>query len=396
MEKIRVLSVQHYPVFGGPHNEILRLEPSLRRLGVETIVAHTDQPGNAVERLLGAVEVHRIPLDRLHITRDPFIHGRSLLNAFGDIARLRKLIRDLDIDLVKVHGPHNPQGAIAARLEGKPVVWVVSSTRVPRLFRTPGAHLVSRFASAILVTGKAVIDHYGPLNGCTDRIVTYYPPVATDVFVPSPELRASTRKSLNIRGDDPVVGMVANLNPQKGIEYFVRAAARIRATLPSARFLLVGASYETQRAYATQIEAEIRACGLSDALVMPGGRSDTENFYPAMDVELLTSVPDSEGAPTTVIEAMACGVPVVATDVGAVDELVDPGKTGFVVPPLDVQAIAERTLDLLMEPATREAMGVAARARAVTRFDVTKCAETHLRAYDLALGRQARSTPEAA
>jgi glycosyltransferase involved in cell wall biosynthesis len=187
--------------------------------------------------------------------------------------------------------------------------------------------------------------------------------------------------------------MVANINPQKGIEYFVRAAAGIRAAVPEARFLLVGASYETQRGYSRLIESEIESHGLRDSLLMTGGRNDTERLYPAMDVELLTSVPDSEGAPTTVIEAMACGLPVVATRVGSVAELVDDGRTGFVVAPLDVDSIARRTISLLQDPQRRHAMGRAARREAVTRFDVSVCAETHRRAYEMALGRLIASAP---
>jgi glycosyltransferase involved in cell wall biosynthesis len=321
------------------------------------------------------------------MTRDPRVHARSLISGVRDIGRLRKLIRELDVDIVKVHGPHNPQGAIAARLERKPVVWVVSSTRVPKAFRVAGSQLVKRTAAAILVTGKAVVDAYGPLRDCKDRIVTYYPPADTGLFRPSAELRASTRKSLGIPDEALVVGMVANLNPQKGIEYFIRAAAKVREAVPEARFLLVGASYETQRAYSASIEAEIAAKGLASALVRTGGRSDTERLYPAMDVKLLTSVPESEGAPTTVIEAMACGVPVVATGVGSVRELVLDGSTGFVVPPLDDGAIAQRTIELLQAPALRTRMSRAAREQAVARFDVGVCAETHRHAYELALGR---------
>jgi glycosyltransferase involved in cell wall biosynthesis len=387
MRPVRVLSVQHYPVFGGPHNEILRLEPALRALGIETLVAHTDQPGNALSRLEGQVEVHRIRLDRLHMAKDPRVHARSLLNGAGDIARLRKLIRDLDVDIVKVHGPHNPHGAIAARLERKPVVWVVSSTRVPKAFRFAGSHLVKCLADSILVTGKAVVDAYKPLHDCRERIVPYYPPVDTELFKPSTPLRRATRADIGVSDAVPLVGMVANVNPQKGVEYFVRAAARIRDAIPEVRFLLVGSNYETQKAYAALIQAEIDACGLGDALVRTGGRSDTERLYPAMDVELLTSVPDSEGAPTTVIEAMACGVPVVATDVGSVRELIDDGSTGFVVPSLDVTEIARRCIELLRAPNLRLRLGLAGRERALANFDVAVCAATHMQAYELALGR---------
>ncbi|MDE3097660.1 MAG: glycosyltransferase, partial [Chloroflexota bacterium] len=103
-----------------------------------------------------------------------------------------------------------------------------------------------------------------------------------------------------------------------------------------------------------------------------------------------TSVPRSEGVPTVVLEAMACGLPVVATDVGAVADVVEDGVTGFVVPPLDPPAIARAALRLLDDAALRERMGHAGRARAVERFSVERCTEVHVQAYDLALRRRGR------
>ncbi len=89
--------------------------------------------------------------------------------------------------------------------------------------------------------------------------------------------------------------------------------------------------------------------------------------------------------PTVILEAMACGVPVVATDVGAVREVVEDGVTGFVVPPLDPQAIAHATLRLLDDAELRARMGEAARRRAVERYDVEVCADTHVQAFEAAI-----------
>ena len=102
------------------------------------------------------------------------------------------------------------------------------------------------------------------------------------------------------------------------------------------------------------------------------------------------SVPNSEGVPTVILEAMACGVPVVATDVGAVAEVVDDGVTGFVVPPLRPQALADATLRLLGDPDLRARMSLAAREQAVARFDVEVCADTHVRAFEAAIAYHAR------
>jgi glycosyltransferase involved in cell wall biosynthesis len=103
-----------------------------------------------------------------------------------------------------------------------------------------------------------------------------------------------------------------------------------------------------------------------------------------MDVFVLASVPRSEGAPTAVEEAMTMGLPVVATDVGAVREVVDDGSTGFVVPARSPERLAEAILTLLDDDRLREAFGSQARERAVERFSAEVCAKVHLDAYERA------------
>lgn len=387
---IRVLSVQHYPVFGGPHNEILRLEPALNRLGVKTIVAHTDDPGNATARLHGQVEIHEIALNRIHQTKNLMTHALTAASAWQDVGRLRALIREQQIDVVKVHGPHNPQGALAAKLEGACVVWVVSSTRVPRGFRTLGGHLVRMGADAVLVDGRSLIDAYPGLGACSARTFVYYPPVDTGVFRPSQEHRLAVRVELGIPLDAPVVGMVANLSPQKGIEYFVRAMPAIIRDCPATRFVLVGAEYATQVAYSALVRRELAATGIDPGVVtFAGERRDVDRFYPAMDVKLITSIPNSEGTTTTAMEAMACEVPVVATNVGAVHEVVEDGVTGLLVQPNDPKSIAKGVTRLLRDASLRRKLGLRGRERAVERFDVAVCAQTHYVAYSFALQQHA-------
>ncbi|MCH8950285.1 MAG: glycosyltransferase, partial [Chloroflexi bacterium] len=104
----------------------------------------------------------------------------------------------------------------------------------------------------------------------------------------------------------------------------------------------------------------------------------------------LPSVPLSEGAPTVILEAMLMGLAVIATDVGAVSEIVEDRVTGYVVPPEDPQAIAEATLRLLRDDDLRARMGRAGRKRAMERFSVERCVDVHLQAYACALQQRAR------
>jgi glycosyltransferase involved in cell wall biosynthesis len=122
-------------------------------------------------------------------------------------------------------------------------------------------------------------------------------------------------------------------------------------------------------------------------VVFTGALSDVRPALVAMDVFVLASVPRSEGAPTAIEEAMMMRLPVVATDVGAVREVVEDGCTGFVVPPLEAPALADAALRILENPEARTLFAARGRERALDRFSAEECARAHLDAYELALRR---------
>lgn len=327
-----------------------------------------------------------MPLHRLRARPDPLLQLRFVAGFPREIRAIRKLIREQSIDIVLVCGLANPHAAIAARREGVPVVWQILDS-APAALRRLTMPLVERLADSLMFDGQALVDLHAPGGLKNIHSVVYYPPVDTKRFDVSPERRLAAREALGIPAADPVVGMVANLNPLKGIEYFVRASGFVYRCLPGCWFFVVGASYDTHEKYKAQIQSEVRDCGVpAERLMFIGARSDVENWYPAMDVKLITSI--SEGTTSTAMEAMACGIPVVATDVGAVREVVEDGVTGFVVLPLNPQAIADATLRLLGDEELRSRMGVVARQRAIERYDVEVCADVHVQAFEAAIAHR--------
>ena len=387
----RLLFPIHYPVFGGPHNQAVRLAGPLAERGWHTTVVLPDEPGNAGERLRAAgVEVVTMPLHRIRATTDPGTHLEFAAGYRAEVRALRRLIRAEGIDLVQVAGLMNPHTAAAARAEGVPLVWQLVDGRSPAALRRALMPLVARQADALMFTGHAIARLHtdGILPGQPSFV--FYPPVDTARFSPRPELRAEVRAELGIGAEVAVVGLVANLNPQKGIEDFVAAAAALRRSGPDCHFLVVGAGYSTHQDYRRRIDELVNEYGLAKQITFAGARDDVERLYQAMDVAMLTSVRRSEGAPTTVLEAMACGLPVVATAVGSVRELVADGRTGLVVPPGRPDRLAGAVLRLLRDGAELAAMGAAGRARVERRFSLETCIDTHLRAYEAARDRAAR------
>jgi glycosyltransferase involved in cell wall biosynthesis len=381
-----LLHVVHYPVFGGPHNQALRLAAPLRERGWETLVLLPDERGNAATRLReGGVEVVTLPLHRLRATSNLSTQLRFASGFRAEVSSIRELIRTRRIELVVVTGLTNPHAAIAAQLEGVPVTWQLIDTRAPMSLRRVLMPLVLRLADSLMSTGRAVAAQHPGALSLGDRFVPFLPPVDTQAFHPSSEGRAAARAELGLTAGDLVVGAVGNVVPQKGYAYLLRAAAAARDVGVPLQLRILGASTPTHAAHLRQLRELAEKLDFDPAatFVDPGGR--VEELVRAFDIAVLSAVPRSEGITTALLEAMASGIPVVATRVGAVAEAVRHEETGLLVPPLDVDALAGAIERLLTDHDRRRAMGEAAREEAVTTFSLEVCANTHVDAFDRAI-----------
>lgn len=253
--------------------------------------------------------------------------------------------------------------------------------------------LVRRYADAVMFNGEALIDVHGGRQSLRLPTFVYLPPVDADRFVPSRRGASRVREELGVAPDALVVGTVSNLVPMKGLETFVAAAGEVAAARAGVRFVVVGATLEAHRSYSERIRSLAAELDLPHPIVFAGDHAAIESWYAAMDVHVTPSW--SEGTTTTALEAQSCGVPVVATKVGALHEVVEHGVTGLLVPPERAGALAAAIVTLLNDPARRAEMGRAGRAAALERFTADTSADVHARAYEAALAhattRQSRS-----
>ena len=210
--------------------------------------------------------------------------------------------------------------------------------------------------------------------------------VDLEAFAPAPDRRA-VRRELGLPEDAPLAGIVAALRPEKNHRLFVEAVALVHARLPAARFLVVGDGPER-----AAIEARVAERGLGSVVSFLGARRDIPRLWRALDVAVLSSHPVVETLPVTLLEAHACGVPAVSTDVGSVRDIVQEGETGFLVAAGDGAGLADRLVRLLSDPGLRARMGTAARERAERLFDL----DAMVRSYEDLFVREARGSRAAA
>lgn len=216
------------------------------------------------------------------------------------------------------------------------------------------------------------------------RVVTLYNGVAID----GAESADADRALLEIGGLEPgaqVVTTVAHIRQVKGIDVLLRAAAEVRRRRPRAVFLVVGDNH--QPAHFKELVELRQALGLAQSVRFCGASENVFGILKTSDVFCLPS--RSEGLSNALLEAMACGLPCVATDVGGNAELVEHGRTGLLVPPEDPESIAKAILYLLENRGEAREMGASGRKLVEQRF-TTESMIRHLekRYEHLLLGRQ--------
>ncbi len=205
--------------------------------------------------------------------------------------------------------------------------------------------------------------------------------VDTRRFSPAADSGAAKR-NLGLPAGSAVVGIVAALRPEKNHVLFLEAASRLRKRFPAARFVIVGDGAERPR-----LERVAAEQALGEAVLFLGARNDIPQVYGAFDLAVLCSRPVVETLPIALLEAAACGVPAVTTDVGSIRDLVLEGKTGCLVPEGDGAALADRIGGLLEDEPLRRRMGRAARERVEGRFTLEGMVAAY-RALFLEVGRE--------
>ncbi len=162
--------------------------------------------------------------------------------------------------------------------------------------------------------------------------------------------KGKLRSELGLPADCPLVGSIARLVPVKGHSYLLRAAKKVVAAVPEARFLIVGDGM-----LRGELEDQVRSLDIEDSVIFCGFRKDLSRVYADLDLVVLTSL--NEGSPVAVIEAMASQTPVVAYDVGGVGDLIEPNVSGISLPFGDIDKLAESVVYLLRNPKERERLG---------------------------------------
>jgi glycosyltransferase involved in cell wall biosynthesis len=367
---VAVLALIDHFVMGGAESQLTRFALALAGSGIRLSIACLEErDGNpAAAPLLE----HGVTPVNLNLTGR---HGPRSVQA------VRKHIAAVAPQIVHTHlGTSDMLGGLAARSLGVPAIstihaasWGAGTNAKRRLVRACATRIIA-------VSDSARREYLKRGWARENQIVTVHNGIDTEA---APGEGAAVRRELGLAPDDLVVAMVSALRPEKGHEIALEVVRSLRDRYPRLRLLIVG-----RGALANQIAAQ--AADLGDAVVMAGMRHDVMRVFDAADLCLQPS--HSDAFPTTLIEAMAASVPVLATNVDGIPEIITDGETGVLVPaPPRAQTFADALTALLDDPERRRRLATAGRLDYEQRLTTRPWVAGTRAVYDSVLAQSGRA-----
>ncbi len=280
-----------------------------------------------------------------------------------DVAASRKIMRGVPAAIVHVNGAILLAAVVAAILEKRLWVWHLNDTSVPRFL-------------ALIVRALLWIGGGRPLAASQAVVAYYHLPVSTEICyppVPLPKVR-----SPHALDATPIkLGVMANLSPGKGVENVIEAFAVAYRRNTNLSLLIAGRVLENKRWYFEALQQRIVALGLEGKVVFSGFVSEPLAWMSELDVFLFASF--AEAAPVAVIEALACGLPIVCGDIPPTREIL--GGCGLLTPLGDSQAMADAICKIVENESVRENLSAQAYERARLVFSVEVIARQYCQFY---------------
>ena len=329
------------------------------------------------------IAAHGIPVINLGMNKPGFAKGPALI---AGLLRLRRMIRQERPDVVQAWMYHANlfAGLAAAGPNAPAVIWGIRqsdldpqiSKRSTILVAKLGGWLSRALSDTILCCSDIARIVHERIGYDSARMVVIPNGFDLDEFKPDVDARAAIRREINVPQDAPLIGLIARFDSQKDHRSFLAAAGQIRKASPNAHFLLCGGGVDAAN---RTLAGWIDDFDLGASCRLLGARNDMPAVTAALDIALSSSA-FGEGFPNILGEAMAAGVPCVATDVG--DSRMIVGDTGRIVAPKSPGSLADAVVELLRLPIeARAALSVAARQRIADHFEIGGVAARYLTLY---------------
>jgi len=364
-QPIRVVMLSHgyYPRIGGAERQLAAVAPLLQARGVDIHILTRRLPGTKPYERLDGVPVYRLP-----------VPGPNPLASLTFTLAALAMIKRLDPDLIHAHELISPAttAVFAKKLFGKPIVATLHRSGAigdvlrlkSRLLGKARLRVLCREVNAFCVISKAIDGELAAEGVPVQKRVPIPNGVDVGLFVPlASSKKAALRSRLRLPKDAQIVTFVGRLVPEKQVDHLVGIWASLRRNLPQAILLILGSGPEE----------DILKKKAGDGILFLGEQLDVKPYLQASDLFVLPS--KAEGLPVALLEALACGLPVIASSVGGSPEVIRHMETGWLVPPGNPIALSEAIVTLLTDEKLRNKLRRKARIHVVNNYSLVKMAD---------------------
>jgi len=350
---MRILFYNHTAEVSGAERMLLLILARLDRTEFEPTVICPHGPLEKMARDLG-VEVENVAALQARFTWRVDQLARYSQSFFQTVSRIRSRVSEIKPDLIHANSIRSGLVATAATFGLRTrVAWHLHD----KLPRHPLSTAIRLFAllstrTQMIAVSEAVARNFcGRFAGLLEnRVSVVLNAIDLDAFRRDPNACQSTRAKLGLNEDDLVFGIVGQLTARKGQLELIRAFAK--AGVPQSVLLIVGAAlFNRDREYALKLEQEARSLGLGDRVRTLGSRNDVSALMQSMDLLIVNSITEPFGL--VIVEAMACGTPVLAAAVDGIPEIIEHEQNGWLVPPRNETALADALVQLSRDAALR-------------------------------------------
>lgn len=381
---MKIAFIEQEARMGGVEYTTLRVAQSLDKSKFDPIIICPEEGDLSRLTREAGLRVQIVPRPAFSSVSS-FEGGRYSLNSFGFLftawgvmvaaGKLKKRLRNERVDVVVTKGLlAHFYGGIAARQLGLPCVWVVQeevdAKRAGGLFRWILAMGSRALASRIVVDADALLEQFNVSFQPRKDIQVIYNGIDAEQFLPfTAAERGAAKQFYGISPQTLVIGQAGRIVPLKGQAVVLQAFACLAREFPNVCLLFVGAPLFGFQDYEENLHAQVRALGLADRVRFAGFIPDVRQGLAAMDIFVHASL--ETDSPLAVMEAMSCGLPVIASAVRGTTEMIVVEKDALLFPPGDVEALAAALKQVLASPQMREDLGKCARASVIEHFSLS-------------------------
>jgi glycosyltransferase involved in cell wall biosynthesis len=408
---VRVLFIDHTAMLGGGEVAMLHLVANMDRSRYVPVVLLMQDGPLRTKLIESGVETHLLSLDAgvLSARKDnlgfaTLLQIRNVIRALLGVREMARRIRELNVQIVNTNSlKADLLGGLAGRLSRKIVIWYVRDriendylpgvvVRAFRLFARIIPHWVIADSAAVLRTlhrgsptssaaspGPAVAA-IGQDCRLSKRVGASVVHEGTFPGVPV-EAAATGDPQHPLEPAAPIVSLVGRITRWKGQHIFIQAAALVHRRIPEAKFQIVGAALFDEKEYQAEIHALAEKLDVLGYVEFAGFRNNIPQYMTTIDLLVHASI-TGEPFGQVIIEAMAAGKPVVATNGGGVPEIVVQGQTGYLVPMADAAAMADAICNVLGDREAARRMGEDGRRRFLDQFTIAHTVEKVQKVYD--------------